>query len=80
MISSTIIYTINYLKGNDWSVPQPLNVFPSPPYTRTIRPAVGHGIQVNLISIAGNQLWSSNDSRFPKNCVVTNHAQMQELC
>ena len=29
-----------------WSEPLPLNVFPPSPFSKSIKPAVGHGIEV----------------------------------
>ena len=34
------------MQGVTWSAPVPLTAHPPPPFSKTVRPAVGHGIEV----------------------------------
>ncbi|CAF3661265.1 unnamed protein product [Rotaria sordida] len=40
--------------GITWSDPTPLNVFPPPPFSKSIKPAVGHGIEI-IGSLCGRE-------------------------
>ncbi|CAF3745733.1 unnamed protein product [Adineta steineri] len=46
VLSSVLVFT-SANEGMTWSVPIPLNVFPPSPFSKSIKPAVGHGIEIS---------------------------------
>ncbi|CAF1244637.1 unnamed protein product [Rotaria sordida] len=52
--SSSVLLFISHDEGITWSDPTPLNVFPPPPFSKSIKPAVGHGIEI-IGSLCGRE-------------------------